>query len=95
MAAAAQVLDGERVWARALDPAVRARVLADQRLLIRRAGPQVHTRLLWLPPPVVLVPEDIRIRAKAAIEAMLALGPPARAPKFKVGDGVRVPVEMI
>ncbi|MCF8507665.1 MAG: quinolinate synthase NadA [Hyphomonadaceae bacterium] len=43
----------------------------------------------------VTVPEDIRIRAKAAIEAMLALGPPARAPKFKVGDGVRVPVEMI
>lgn len=43
----------------------------------------------------VTVPQDIRIRAKAAIEAMLALGPPARAPKFKVGDGVRVPVEMI
>ena len=43
----------------------------------------------------VTVPEEIRIRAKAAIEAMLALGPPARAPKFKVGDGVRVPVEMI
>jgi quinolinate synthase len=43
----------------------------------------------------VTVPEDIRIRAKAAIEAMLALGPPAKAPKFKVGDGVRVPVEMI
>ena len=43
----------------------------------------------------VTVPEDIRIRAKAAIEAMLTLGPPARAPKFKVGDGVRVPVEMI
>jgi quinolinate synthase len=43
----------------------------------------------------VTVPEDIRIRAKAAIEAMLALGPPANAPKFKVGDGVRVPVEVI
>jgi quinolinate synthase len=43
----------------------------------------------------VTVPEDIRIRAKAAIEAMLALGPPAKAPKFKVGDGVRVPVEVI
>jgi hypothetical protein len=43
----------------------------------------------------VTVPEDIRIRAKAAIDAMLALGPPAKAPKFKVGDGVRVPVEVI
>ena len=43
----------------------------------------------------VLVPEDIRIRAKAAIDAMLALGPPAKSPKFKVGDGVRVPVEVI
>ena len=43
----------------------------------------------------VLVPEDIRIRAKAAIDAMLALGAPAKSPKFKVGDGVRVPVEII
>lgn len=44
---------------------------------------------------VVLVPEDIRLRAKAAIDAMLALGPPTRAPKFKVGAGVHVPVELI
>jgi quinolinate synthase len=43
----------------------------------------------------VLVPEDIRIRARAAIDAMLALGPPAKSPRFKVGDGVRVPVEII
>jgi len=43
----------------------------------------------------VTVPEDIRVRAKAAIDAMLALGPPTKAPKFKVGDGVRVPVEVI
>lgn len=43
----------------------------------------------------VTVPEDIRIRAKAAIDEMLALGPPAKSPKFKVGGGVRVPVEMI
>ncbi|MFZ4685193.1 MAG: quinolinate synthase NadA, partial [Hyphomonadaceae bacterium] len=43
----------------------------------------------------VLVPEDIRIRAKAAIDAMLALGSPAKSPRFKVGDGVRVPVEVI
>lgn len=43
----------------------------------------------------VTVPEDIRIRAKAAIDAMLALGPPAKSPKFKVGDGVNVSVEII
>ena len=43
----------------------------------------------------VVVPEDIRLRAKAAIDAMLALGPPAKSPKFKVGDGVNVPVEII
>jgi len=43
----------------------------------------------------VLVPEDIHIRAKAAIDAMLALGSPAKSPRFKVGDGVRVPVEVI
>jgi quinolinate synthase len=43
----------------------------------------------------VTVPEDVRVRAKAAIDAMLALGPPAKSPKFKVGDGVRVPVEII
>jgi len=43
----------------------------------------------------VTVPEDIRVRAKAAIDAMLALGPPAKSPKFKVGDGVNVSVEII
>ena len=43
----------------------------------------------------VTVPEDVRVRAKAAIDAMLALGPPTRAPKFKVGAGVHVPVELI
>jgi len=43
----------------------------------------------------VLVPEDIRIRARAAIDAMLALGAPAKSPRFRVGDGVRVPVEVI
>ncbi len=43
----------------------------------------------------VTVPEDVRVRAKAAIDAMLALGPPSRAPKFKVGAGVHVPVELI
>lgn len=65
--AALQFLESERTWARALDPAARARVLADQRVLIRRAGPQVHTRALWLPPPLVLIPEDIpsQVRANA------------------------------
>ncbi len=43
----------------------------------------------------VTVPEDIRVRAKAAIDAMLALGPPKRAPRFRVGGDVAVPVEMI
>lgn len=44
----------------------------------------------------VTVPEEIRVRAKAAIDAMLALGKPAATPKFKVGaDDVFVPVELI
>lgn len=43
----------------------------------------------------VTVPEDIRVRAKAAIDAMLALGPPKKAPRFRVGGGVTVPVEVI
>jgi quinolinate synthase len=43
----------------------------------------------------VTVPEDIRVRAKAAIDAMLALGPPAKSPKFKVQRDVYVPVEVI
>lgn len=43
----------------------------------------------------VTVPEDVRVRAKAAIDAMLALGPPTKAPKFKVHEGVYAPVEMI
>ncbi len=43
----------------------------------------------------VTVPEDVRLRAKAAIDAMLALGKPTSAPKFKVGPDVYVPVELI
>ena len=43
----------------------------------------------------VTVPEDIRIRAKAAIDAMLALPKPKVFPKFKVGAGVYAPVEII
>ncbi len=43
----------------------------------------------------VQVPEDVRVRAKAAIDAMLALGKPTSTPKFKVGPDVYVPVELI
>ena len=44
----------------------------------------------------VQVPEDVRVGAKAAIDALLALGKPSSAPKFKVGgDDVYVPVELI
>jgi quinolinate synthase len=44
---------------------------------------------------VVEVPEDIRVRAKAAIDAMLALPKPKVFPKFKVGGENVVPVELI
>jgi quinolinate synthase len=43
---------------------------------------------------VVEVPEDIRVRAKAAIDAMLALPKPKEFPKFRTGDPA-VPVEII
>lgn len=43
----------------------------------------------------VTVPEDVRVKAKAAIDAMLALGPPKHSPKFKVQHDVYVPVELI
>lgn len=43
----------------------------------------------------VTVTEDIRVRAKAAIDAMLALPKPKVFPKFKVGGGVFEPVEII
>jgi quinolinate synthase len=43
---------------------------------------------------VVEVPEDIRVRAKAAIDAMLALPKPKEFPKFRTGDPA-VPVEVI
>jgi len=43
----------------------------------------------------VTVPEDVRLRAKAAIDAMLALGPPKHTPKFKVGADVYAPVQLI
>jgi len=43
----------------------------------------------------VTVPEGIRIRAKAAINAMLDLPKPKVFPKFKVGAGVYAPVEII
>jgi quinolinate synthase len=43
----------------------------------------------------VEVPEDIRIRAKAAIDAMLALPKPKVFPKFKVGAETNVALELI
>ena len=43
----------------------------------------------------VTVPENVRLRAKAAIDAMLALGPPTRAPNFKVGADVYAHVQLI
>ena len=43
----------------------------------------------------VTVPEEIRVRAKAAIDAMLALGPPVKSPRFKVQRDVHVPVEVV
>ncbi len=43
---------------------------------------------------VVDVPEDIRVRAKAAIDAMLALPKPKQLPRFKVGAAA-VPLELI
>jgi quinolinate synthase len=43
----------------------------------------------------VKVPEDIRVRAKAAIDAMLALPKPKEFPKFKVRGENVVPVELI
>jgi len=43
----------------------------------------------------VTVPEEVRVRAKAAIDAMLSLPKPAVFPKFKVGAGVYEPVEII
>jgi quinolinate synthase len=42
----------------------------------------------------VTVPEDIRIRAKAAIDAMLALPKPKDFPKFRIGE-LGVPVHAI
>jgi quinolinate synthase len=44
---------------------------------------------------VVEVPEEIRVRAKAAIDAMLALPKPKQFPRFKVQGGNVVPVELI
>jgi len=48
--------------------AQRSRLLADQRLTVMRAGPQVPTMKIWQPPPLGFVPEDIpkAVRANAA-----------------------------
>ncbi|MSP17539.1 MAG: hypothetical protein EXR73_13190, partial [Myxococcales bacterium] len=55
------------VWQRLLDlsPPRRASALAAQRLLVLRAGPQVPTTLLFLPPPVWFAPEDIPTAVRA------------------------------
>lgn len=66
-----------RRWAAALDPAASHQVRAAKRLLVRRAGPQVPTKALWLPPPAVLVPEDIptSVRANARWYRVMVLHP--------------------
>lgn len=50
-----------RAWARVAGATgeERARIVAAQRLLIRRASPQVATTLLFLPPPLAFAPEDL------------------------------------
>jgi hypothetical protein len=57
------------VWANLLDATgpSRARLLRQQRLLIRRALPRVPPTLLLLPPPLAFAPEDIpsTVRANA------------------------------
>lgn len=53
-------------WHQATRPGTGAKDAAlthRQALLLRRAGPRVPPALLWLPPPVELVPEDIPRRA--------------------------------
>lgn len=62
--------------------AERSRILAEQRLLVLRAGPRVPTAKMWLPPPLGFVPEDVprRVRAnaawfKVAKSVPIALGP--------------------
>ena len=56
-------------WRRLAEASIdeRLRLLKQQRLLIRRAGPMVPPTLLWLPPPLALVPEDVPrpVRANA------------------------------
>lgn len=50
-----------RAWARVAGATgqERARIVAAQRLLIRRASRQVATTLLFLPPPLAFAPEDL------------------------------------
>lgn len=68
-AGAWHLLDGVRksrsydveAWRRVAEAvgAERAEILLAQRLLIRRAGAGVPSRVLWMPPPLVFAPEDI------------------------------------
>lgn len=48
-----------RAWPAPASPEARASLRSRQRLLIRRASAEVSARALWLPPPLVLIPEDI------------------------------------
>ncbi len=50
---------------RGASPAKRAQMQLEQRLLIRRAVPGVKSELVWLPPPVAFVPNDIPKGARA------------------------------
>ena len=54
------VEDGPAARCRRLPPADDRRgMVADQRVRVRRAGPLVSREVLLMPPPTVLVPEDI------------------------------------
>ena len=73
-------------------------IAGKERMRRKEVNNAIHVntgrRIIVMPGARMLMIVTMKL-SEAAIEAMLALGPPARAPKFKVGDGVRVPVEMI
>ncbi|MBM4380637.1 MAG: hypothetical protein FJ086_15275, partial [Deltaproteobacteria bacterium] len=57
----------------ALPGEARARRVREQQLLLRRALPQVGGGLLWLPPPLELVPEDIPRTPRAQVRWFKAM----------------------
>jgi hypothetical protein len=57
--------DGAWAFYRAYAPLWPGRLRERQRLLVRRASSLVPSTLVWLPPPVALVPEDIPVGARA------------------------------